>query len=723
MRRKKRQRSESFQVDQGSDGDTHKRLEVFHAQLFNLPQEEPPVEASETPHVRLKSKTRRLKKQFTRDDVVGDQEVVPMVKPVTSKKDKRKKKKREEVEQVETVEKEQTKQKKKKKKVIVAVDSAVAKPLKSSNKEQSIVLQRVKCQEAAVKKVQAPQWHTMQTDCARNGDDDGVDVLEQALGGVKEAAMKKLDGLSRRKHKAVAADETSAALKVENMKAAGIAAVMMNAAVEKDATCNKPSKRLTKKQKKKQKKRPMLSSSEQTTEEDVDMPVISENEEVAGSGNSGKATKFAVLRACRKQKETKRALAKHTDKSSSKAPRMSRQPKQGKYVGSSGTAEGVDKAVPKKWQTVPGKKVKTSGKCAVADMLLENADTEADEFPSIQEETRRGFPASYKFIDKVTISQVSDESSPESLGDSDDDCDRSNTDNTSLYSRLIDSAARERWELVEVGRLVRLFATGWEYEENTTARFLCETCPELVSVDFLEGLGVNLSAKQLIEIFEIGSGNAGVFMNKMASAVENGDLSMRDPHFIATLECRVALMELNAEVLELLYPLLESLSTVRDVGYLLQQLCEHWQLERKLALVQQVLLSKVFDDLDGNQNEILLDLPDLAGRLDFPSRLDQEDVDENGNLKGFLVNDDSDLSGEEVSGEEDDEIDSDDDGNPYAGESESDEEVTGRTPGSNRFIEEEADVGEDDDDDDDVEGEEDEIERRSQNASSSSDSD
>uniref|UniRef100_A0AAV1VLZ3 Uncharacterized protein n=1 Tax=Peronospora matthiolae TaxID=2874970 RepID=A0AAV1VLZ3_9STRA len=721
MRRKKRQRSESFQVDQGSDGDTRKRLEVFHAQLFDLPQEEPSVEASETPHVRLKSKTRRLKRQLTRDDVVGDQEVVPLVKLVASKKDKRKKKKkREEVEQVETVEKEQTKQKNKKK-VIGAVDSAVAKPLKSSNKEQSIVLQRVKCQEAAVKIVQAPQWHRLQTDCARNGDADGVDVLEQALGGVKEVAMKKMDRLSREKHRAVVADETSAVLKVENMKEAGIAAGMMDAAVEKDATCNEPSKRVTKKQK--QKKRLVLSSSERTAEEDANMPVIRENEEVAGSGNSGKAAKFVELKACRKQKETKRALAKHNGESSPKAPPKPRQPKQGKHVGSSGMAEGVDKAVPKKGQTVPGKKVQISGKCVIADVLLENADTEDDEFPSIHQETRRGFSASYKSIDKVAISQVSDESSPESIGDSDDDCDRNNTGSSSLYSRLIDSAARERWELVEVGRLVRLFAAEWEYEESATARFLCETCPELVSVDFLEGLGVNLSAKQLIEIFEIGSGNAGVFMNKIASAVENGDLSMRDPHFIATLERRVALMELNAEVLELLYPLLESLSTVRDVGYLLQQLCEHWQLERKLALVQQALLSKVFDDLDGNQDEILLDLPDLAGRLDFPSRLDQEDVDENGNLRGFLVNDDSDLSGEEASGEEDDENDSDDDGNPYDGESESDGDATGRTPGSNRFIEEEADVGEDDDDDDDVEDEEDEIERRSQNASSSSDSD
>ncbi|EEY65903.1 uncharacterized protein PITG_03435 [Phytophthora infestans T30-4] len=283
-----------------------------------------------------------------------------------------------------------------------------------------------------------------------------------------------------------------------------------------------------------------------------------------------------------------------------------------------------------------------------------------------------------------------------------DDFDRRDNSDSSFFSRLIDSAARERWELVEVGRLVRLFAAQWDFKASKTARFLLDTCPELVSVDFLEGLGVNLSAKQLVQVFEAGSGNPGVMMNKMASAVENGHLSVRDPSFVSALERRVALMESNAEVMELLHPLLESLSTVRDVGCLLKQLCEHWQLERKISLVQQVLLSNVFDDLDGNQDEILLDLPDLTGRLDFPSRLDQEDVDENGNLKGFLANEDSEFSGEEGSEEEEHENDSEDDEFPCEGETDSDEEmeISGCSRSRNQFIEDEADVGEDEDEED-----------------------
>ncbi|KAI9906921.1 hypothetical protein PsorP6_004196 [Peronosclerospora sorghi] len=291
---------------------------------------------------------------------------------------------------------------------------------------------------------------------------------------------------------------------------------------------------------------------------------------------------------------------------------------------------------------------------------------------------------------------------------------------TSLFSRLIDSAAREGWELVEVGRLVHLFAAEWDFEESRTAKFLLETCPELVCAEFLEGLSVNLTAKQLVEIFEAGSGTTGVLMNKMASAVENDHLRVEDPDFVSALTRRVETMESNGEVFELLYPLLESLSKVRDVGALLKQLCEHWQLERKTALVQQVLFSKVFDDLDGNQDEILLDLPDLTGRLDFPNRLDQEDVDEKGNLKDFLVDDDSNCCGDEgyevKVNDTDSDSESDDDGEGETDSEHENEDFCGNR-GRNHFIEDEADVG--DEDEDEIEENE---ERDDDNGSSSSDS-
>lgn len=299
-----------------------------------------------------------------------------------------------------------------------------------------------------------------------------------------------------------------------------------------------------------------------------------------------------------------------------------------------------------------------------------------------------------------------------------------------VFSNLIDEAARQQWDLVEVGRLVKLFCGQWGHKKSKTARFLRRFCPELVNIDFLEGLGVSLGTQHLVKIFERGSGNAVVLMNKLASAVENGDLHVRDPAFLNIVGKQVRNMVTNHEVFEFLVPLLESLSTVRDVSHLLKHVCEHWHITRTLALVQQILLTSVFDDLDGNQDEILKDLPQLKGKLDFPSRLDQEDADENGNLIGLVANEDSDLGEEDPSdgeaeeaeealgeihsededGHEDDENDEDDE-EPYEGETDSEEErairAQHRPKRRSRFILDEADEddGEFEDDDDELETE------------------
>ncbi|TYZ61267.1 hypothetical protein PybrP1_009568 [[Pythium] brassicae (nom. inval.)] len=329
-----------------------------------------------------------------------------------------------------------------------------------------------------------------------------------------------------------------------------------------------------------------------------------------------------------------------------------------------------------------------------------------------------------------------------------------------IFSSLIDEAARQQWELLEVGRLVKLFAGHWGQKKKKTARFLRRFCPELVNVDFLEGLDANLRPRQLVKIFERGSGTAAVLMNKLASAVENGNLTVRDPAFVKCVLRRVQRMATNHEVLAFLMPLLESLSTVRDVSQLLKHVCEHWHVERTAALVQQLLLSAVFDDLDGNQDEIVAELPALAGKLDFPSRLDQEDADENGNLIGLIANEESDLGEEsgasadeaeaalgEIASDDDDDMRTsddeadDDDADGYEGETDSDEErairAQHRPKRRSRFILDEADEeseghasdeleteGDDDgDDDDDRDAEERKRDLVSEESSSDSESD
>lgn len=316
-----------------------------------------------------------------------------------------------------------------------------------------------------------------------------------------------------------------------------------------------------------------------------------------------------------------------------------------------------------------------------------------------------------------------------------------------IFSGLIDQAAREGWELLEVGRLVRLFAAEWQHKKKKTARFLRRFCPELVSVDFMEGLNINLTAGQLLKILKRGSGNPAVLASKVSSALENGHFSVRDAAFLSFVRKTMSSQPTNEDALEFLVPLLESLSTVRDAGRLLQHVCEHWHIERTKALVQQILLSPIFDDLDGNQDEILADMPYLEGKLDFPSRMDQEDADENGNLIGFFANEDSDLGeedvvseledAEEALGEIESEVDDDDDDGEdenedgegeYEGESDSEEEETHlqqkrRTLRKSQFVLDEAEEGDEDEEEDESEEENEEDDDDSQDSSDSDDSD
>ncbi|CAH0517987.1 unnamed protein product [Peronospora belbahrii] len=600
----------------------------------------------------------------------------------------------------------------------------------------------------------------MQTDDAQH--DDGVEAVKI----MDEIATCQVDTSLHNKHKTVTG-KTVAGPKVEKLKKNVEAAEkegLVTQAVVSDNGGNELPKKLMTKPKKRKKKLRKQATEEAKDKKHVDdrvMHVDKDETNLSGSKNTGAALREnGSLTAAISTTPSSKSSAKRKNRSkvatttSSVLPTVhaSVQPSEDtaltvssipeKQLGSD-AAKCVNKVVPKITEKVREKKAKTGSKSAAARSTKAGSNDEKntaesptsltpiaaslvkaakkkknDMFLSKQEETSRQSPVSSKRIEKAAILQVADEVSSESEDDGKSDSDHSDGDKMSLFSRLIDSAAREQWQLVEVGRLVRLFAAEWDFKGSKTARFLCKTCPELVNVDFVEGLGVSLSAKQLVQVFEAGSGNSRVLMNKLASAVENGDLSVRDPAFVSALEQRVALMESNAEVMELLYPLLESLSTVRDVSYLIKQLCEHWQLERKIALVQQVLLSSVFDDLDGNQDDILLDLPDLTGRLDFPSRLDQEDVDENGNLKGFLANDDSDCDEEGELKEDIDADASEDDEDLHDDETDSEEEVeiSGRSWGRNQFIEDEADVG---DEDDDV----DEEERLDDDASSSTNTD
>ncbi|KAG7392476.1 hypothetical protein PHYPSEUDO_000164 [Phytophthora pseudosyringae] len=745
MGTKKRRRAQSFQAEQDGDDGARQRLAAFHARMFELPQEEAAATAPETPRVLFKPKHKKRKRKSADED---DGEPVPLVKfnKTKPKKEKKKKKKVATAVAVMATEKEVAGP------AVVKLPGASTTATKRKPQDKKAV-KTAKKQAKKVRKaaVQAPQWHSLQNE-GEGDEDDGVDPLEQALGSVKEIVTKQVAKQPHKKGKTTGKSEVAS----KTDQATGPAKEAKDSlkdAVDSNVFASTEHLSKTQKKKVKNKQRKMRlreanggntrKTSAGTANDATNGDSIHQTEADPTVGNTANdsapiKTTAPSPTSSGSRKKRKKSLGVKSMKSASPMGHTSAEPRKGTPLLISGEAENKTEGV--KANTAPAKSGKSAMKVAVpskkavpneekkttkplmpiAASLVKDSKKKNDMFLPARETPSQPVVAA-KRVERTVSHQVvnltDESSSSESEVDGGFDFEHRNGDDSSLFARLIDSAARERWELVEVGRLVRLFAAEWCFKEGKTARFLRDTCPELVSVDFLEGLGVNLSAKQLVQVFEAGSGNSGVLMNKMASAVENGHLSVRDPSFVSALERRVALMESNAEVMEFLHPLLESLSTVRDVGCLLKQLCEHWQLERKLALVQQVLLSNVFDDLDGNQDDILLDLPDLTGRLDFPSRLDQEDVDENGNLKGFLANEDSDYSGEERS-EDEDEENSENDEDPYEGETDSDEEVeiAGRPRGRNHFIEDEADVGEEDEEEEREHHDDDE-------SSSSSDSD
>ncbi|CAI5733371.1 unnamed protein product [Peronospora destructor] len=90
MGTKKRQRSESFQAEQGGDDNARKQLAAFHARMFELPFEDSPLVASETLQKLHKTKH---KTKIAGEDNTDDGEAFPMVKLNVNKKKNEKKKK------------------------------------------------------------------------------------------------------------------------------------------------------------------------------------------------------------------------------------------------------------------------------------------------------------------------------------------------------------------------------------------------------------------------------------------------------------------------------------------------------------------------------------------------------------------------------------------------------------------------------------------------------
>ncbi|CCI39355.1 unnamed protein product [Albugo candida] len=299
-----------------------------------------------------------------------------------------------------------------------------------------------------------------------------------------------------------------------------------------------------------------------------------------------------------------------------------------------------------------------------------------------------------------------------------------------VFSKLIDQAARDQWELQDVGRLVRLFASTWDLDGEKTAAFVLQHCPELVNLDFLEGLNLKLRNADIFNILDHGSGNLNVLLNKTTSLIENHVVKISDPAFLFFLnniliprgveefqnsDSVAESIELSHQngIINTLSQIMESCTHVRDVGVLLQSVCKDWPSDHIVSLVQALLLSSVFDDLEGSDRELLAFLPrGIEARLEFPNRIDDEDADENGNLKDWIVDDeDGEIDTKRnntSSGSDNDKDDSDSNSAVQSGDSDSDDEKASagwnrqRGIASSRFVLDEAEEGDESEDEDDT---------------------
>ncbi|ETW01879.1 hypothetical protein H310_06441 [Aphanomyces invadans] len=217
---------------------------------------------------------------------------------------------------------------------------------------------------------------------------------------------------------------------------------------------------------------------------------------------------------------------------------------------------------------------------------------------------------------------------------------------------LIDAAAVDQWNLVDMGRLVRLICHQWRFKRKKTVRFLEQNCPEFVCAEFLDGLNVPLKVDQIVKLLRHGSSSLAVLSTKLSACIESDMVRLTDDTFLASIADIVDFATMSQdEIADFVTPLIESANYMDDACKLLHRVCEHWPMDAMQAFVQRVLLlNPVFDDLEGDPADMSKYFPNCA--FDLPNRMlrDMEDMDENGNLKGFCAGEgDDDIEYEERS--------------------------------------------------------------------------
>lgn len=228
-----------------------------------------------------------------------------------------------------------------------------------------------------------------------------------------------------------------------------------------------------------------------------------------------------------------------------------------------------------------------------------------------------------------------------------------------LVREALDSEAE--WQNLELGKLVRLISQAtFHCKKKKTVQFILRTCVHRVDVDFLQGLNLPLKPQQLMQILHNAVSNLGGSNSQMqlfcliAECIEGEFFDLSDVGCVTEIVACFHGGESHwQEHLELMTTLFSSLSTLRDGFELVKALVKAWHLAPKQNFVQRLVLVEVVQDLEGDLDQVVgRYFPELRQVVTLPSMIPEDDVDEAGNLEGFIASEEDECSMDEEREEE-----------------------------------------------------------------------
>jgi hypothetical protein len=288
------------------------------------------------------------------------------------------------------------------------------------------------------------------------------------------------------------------------------------------------------------------------------------------------------------------------------------------------------------------------------------------------------------------------------------ECTKARTKRLQVCSDLVEQAMESDWPSAELGRLVGLIAETENLKPKDVAYFLGETCASVMTSEFIDTLGIEAlggedhAPGRIVGLLRESTRGRHLLVERLAGFVDGEYLLMNSP---AVVQSMIDLIESNWDFDDIALfatRLCSCCRTVGDYTQFLRALTDDWLMPKRLQLLGRVVDIELLLDLnvDGDSDNedkdsdeddesedggedlleeefrnqqrsqgpavqvqvVLNEFPELRqlaqweryiasdGAVDVDS-----DVDEHGNLEGFVVSDESDLEMEEDHSDEEEE--------------------------------------------------------------------